>query len=61
MLSRCTEAEPACLDDFCLQIMRAAAFERNGMFYILGCWFGLLTFSVAFGLPIPSPVERGQP
>lgn len=44
MLSRCTDAETACLENFCLQIMRAAAFKENEIFYILDCWLGLLTF-----------------
>lgn len=40
MLSRCTDAETACPENFCLQIMRAAAFKKNEIFYILDCWLG---------------------
>ena len=36
--------QTACLENFCLQIMRAVTVNKNEIFYILDCWFGLLTF-----------------
>lgn len=65
MLSRCTDAETDCLENFCLQIIWPAAFEKTNkqkkdfMFQIVGlvCWFS----SAALSLPIPSFAECGQP
>lgn len=36
--------QTACLENFCLQIVRAVTVNKNEIFYILDCWFGLLTF-----------------